>query len=154
VSDDSLFLFAGLAVWRLLMLQGAINTSEPRGIRNNNPLNIRATRERWKGQTGVDAAGFVIFEAPEYGIRAAARILNSYAARGVVSVQDIVTTWAPPIENNSAAYVEHMADVLGKNPGEPVERWEWPYLLAGMITHENGENPYTFGEINAGVAMA
>ena len=28
--------------------------SEPRGIRNNNPLNIRLSKDKWQGQTNAN----------------------------------------------------------------------------------------------------
>ena len=49
----------------------------PRGLRNNNPLNIRKGAQRWQGQTGNDGA-FCIFESMEYGYRAAFRLLHTY----------------------------------------------------------------------------
>ena len=52
-------------------------TKTARGIRNNNPLNIEAG-ENWQGLKGTDGR-FAIFETAEHGIRAAARILRTYA---------------------------------------------------------------------------
>ena len=50
-----------------------------RGLRNNNPLNIRHGKDQWLGaattQTDKD---FVQFQSMAYGYRAAWRILNTY----------------------------------------------------------------------------
>ena len=50
-----------------------------RGLRNNNPLNIRHTADRWKGacihQTDKS---FVQFETMAYGYRAAWKVLDTY----------------------------------------------------------------------------
>ncbi len=44
----------------------------PRGIRNNNPLNIRRTRDKWKGMKALQSdAQFAQFESMEWGWRAA-----------------------------------------------------------------------------------
>ena len=48
-----------------------------RGIRNNNPGNIRVSKDQWEGMTGDDGA-FVIFDSPESGVRALAKNLQSY----------------------------------------------------------------------------
>ena len=53
--------------------------AEPRGYRLNNPLNIRRTATAWVGLAVRRAdAEFCAFESPEYGIRAAAKILQTY----------------------------------------------------------------------------
>ena len=44
----------------------------PRGIRNNNPLNIRRGKDQWKGLRAQQTdASFCQFESLEYGWRAA-----------------------------------------------------------------------------------
>lgn len=128
-------------------------TMAPRGIRNHNPGNIRAG-DNWRGMVGTDDAGFVVFDSPAYGIRAMQRILNSYRARGVNTVRAIINTWAPPNENNTSAYVDHVAKVLGVAPDEilPVERDA--SLIAAIIKHENGAQPYSRAEIEQGRALA
>jgi hypothetical protein len=51
--------------------------SLPRGIRNNNPLNIRRSKDKWKGMRAVHSdAQFVQFESLEWGWRAAFRLLT------------------------------------------------------------------------------
>lgn len=126
---------------------------QPRGIRNNNPGNIRWDGvTQWRGMVAADPAGFVIFDKPENGIRAMSRILDSYAGRGVITLEQIINTWAPPSENNTAAYVSHLAAVLGIAPGQAVT--DRPGLIAGIIKHENGSQPYDLETIRRGVALA
>ena len=44
--------------------------SIPRGIRNNNPLNIRRSKDKWKGMRAVQSdAQFCQFESLEWGWR-------------------------------------------------------------------------------------
>ncbi len=48
----------------------------PRGIRNNNPGNIRIGKTRWQGQKPVQSDGsFVEFETPAAGLRALMKVL-------------------------------------------------------------------------------
>lgn len=127
----------------------------PRGIRNNNPTNIEYNPANdWLGQVGSDGR-YVIFSAPVYGIRAAARILDSYRARGVETVRDIVTTWAPPSDNNpTGAYVATVAAIIGRDPGDAIDRRDYPDFIAALIYFENGEQPYSDELIREGVALA
>lgn len=94
----------------------------PLGIINNNPLNIRySPMNVWKGQTGSNK-GFCVFTELKYGYRAALVLLSNYVKRGNVSIQAIISRWAPASENDTAAYirvcVEHFngyADPLYKS---------------------------------------
>lgn len=133
-----------------------------RGLRNNNPLNIRWDgRTQWQGQAGADDGGFIVFESPEYGYRAGRRILANYSARGIDDLQGIVTTWAPPNENDTGAYVDHVVKRLQKEIGphvtrtfKPVTDLEIVELFKVMTRHENGLQPYSTDLVLSGVQMA
>lgn len=128
-----------------------------RGIRNNNPGNIRLSGTRWAGQVPIEAQTdpeFVQFLAPEYGIRAMAKILGSYASRGVDTIAEIIATWAPPSENDTAAYVTSVAQRTGIPVDHRITVAQWPALIAAIIQHENGEQPYTAQQIAQGIALA
>lgn len=131
--------------------------TEPRGIRNNNPLNIRwSVANNWDGMTGQDDKGFCIFKSPEYGIRAAAKTLDSYKKRGVVTLGQIIGTWAPEIENNTSAYLNFVSNKTGFSSGDVIvkEYGDYVPLLAAMIQMENGKQPYSAELIKRGIAMA
>ena len=75
----------------------------PRGIRNNNPLNIRRSSARWAGllEPGTDKA-FCQFESMKYGFRAAFKLLFSYYYKyGLHDVMSIIKRWAPDEDNNN-----------------------------------------------------
>ena len=70
-----------------------------RGIRNNNPGNIR-WGSAWQGLK-VDGKeqdkDFCVFIAPEYGIRAMCKILLNYSRLYKINtVAGIIHRWAPP----------------------------------------------------------
>lgn len=113
----------------------------PRGVRNRNPGNIRATSDRWQGMTGVDADGFVIFDRPQNGIRAMGKVLRSYHERhGLRTVAEIISRYAPADENDTAAYTATVAERLGLAPDEPIPWPERvPELVAAMIRVELGD---------------
>ncbi|ABV36811.1 hypothetical protein Ssed_2202 [Shewanella sediminis HAW-EB3] len=115
----------------------------PKGIRNNNPLNIEAGRDQWQGMKGDDGR-FIIFESPFWGIRAAARTLKTYRDKwGLNNVQDIVTRWAPPSDNNPTdKYISFVARKAGVLASQPLGAADYPRVVSAMIHFENGYNPY------------
>lgn len=127
----------------------------PRGIRNNNPGNIRHGQD-WQGmapeQTDRD---FVQFITPEMGIRALAKVLATYESRGLRTVRTIISRWAPPEENDTESYIAAVSKEVGVNPDTPLESaLHLPRLMQAIIRHENGQQPYTDDQIAKGIALA
>ena len=120
--------------------------SIPRGIRNNNPLNIRRGSQ-WKGLSRVQSdPSFCQFETLEYGWRAAFRLLTktSFAPYHLQTIRAIISRWAPPRDNNdSKAYIQNVSRLTAIAPDEPLgDPSEYPHrwMLIGvaMATQENG----------------
>ncbi len=124
-----------------------INHTKPklaRGIRNNNPGNIRHNAaNNWVGAIGIDDAGFVIFDTPEHGIRAMRKVLESYGRRGIDSMRGIIETWAPRVENNTDSYIQSVALQTGWNPETILSTSHYPEMVKAIIKHENGSQPYS-----------
>jgi len=130
--------------------------NQPRGIRNNNPGNIRHG-DQWVGlATEQEDPSFCSFIKPEYGIRAMGKILVNYQRRyGINTVRGIINRWAPPVENDTDAYVVHVADVVGVDPDEKVVVADvLAKLIPVIIKHENGQMPYSDEQIAKGIEMA
>lgn len=128
----------------------------PRGIRNNNPGNIRHGA-KWNGLADDQPdSAFCTFIQPEYGIRAMAKVLITYHDKyGLDTVSGIINRWAPPVENQTSAYVEHVSAECGVGPHEPiVVRSYLDKLCSAIIKHENGQQPYSTQLIDLGVKMA
>ena len=87
----------------------------PRGLRNNNPGNIRHSKARWRGMRPVqEDPDFVQFRTMSYGYRAIFKIIRTYRAKyKVYSVSDIIRRWAPPIENNTTQYLINVCRQMG-----------------------------------------
>lgn len=83
-----------------------------RGIRNNNPGNIRVSKDQWEGMTGDDGA-FVTFDSPESGVRALGKNLLSYGRQGYDSIEKIINRWAPPNENDTKTYIDSVVAATG-----------------------------------------
>ena len=132
-------------------------SNKPRGIRNNNPGNIEYTGTEWLGLDEPKHDGrFMRFVDPVFGIRALARVLSNYQRlHGINTVRGIVNRWAPPSENDSGSYMNHVASVLGVGVDEPIEVIDHLQDLVIVITlHENGEQPYTMSQLNEGINKA
>lgn len=90
----------------------------PRGIRNNNPLNIRIGNT-WLGErSNPTDPSFEEFVSMAYGIRAAFIILRRYIRRyHRNTIQQIIETWAPCTENATRKYI----DCVFQRTGIPVD---------------------------------
>jgi hypothetical protein len=122
-----------------------------RGERNNNPGNIdHSAAFRWRGELPPDASiekRFARFDTPHNGIRALARnLLSYYRTHGLRNIRAVVNRWAPPVENVTSAYVDHVARQMNRDPDEPLDL-EDPLTLAqltrAIIVHENGRCLYS-----------
>lgn len=126
----------------------------PRGIRNNNPLNIRRTKTVWQGmKPQVKDQSFVEFVSMAYGYRAAWRTLFTYfykhfGKNKAVTVADIIHRWAPPVENDTGAYITTVLKLTGIGgrehllpPRNPRGAWKLASILAAMTVVENGIRP-------------
>ena len=118
----------------------------PRGIRNNNPLNIRRSKDQWQGMRREQTdPSFCQFENLAYGWRAAFRLLTRtyYHTYRLFTIRAIVNKWAPPNENNTRAYVENVSRLTGIAPDEPLgipsdKPGRLIALGAAMAIQENG----------------
>lgn len=127
-------------------IQRTIARITSRGIRNNNPGNIRRTPINWKGEVPDDLKtdnDFEQFIAPLFGIRAMVRDLRTGARRGEDTIREIISQWAPPNENDTEAYIRSVSRRTGIDPDAMINfEAAMPDLLDAIIVHENGSNPY------------
>lgn len=141
--------------------------SSKRGIRNNNPGNIdRSPNNKWQGrmsrermtQEQRDEKRFEVFASPAWGIRAMCVLLITYFDRhGCNTVQKIINRWAPPVENDTGAYVAAVAKAVGTRPSDFINLHEFGRmrpLIDAIIRHENGGNPYSPEVIEEGLRLA
>lgn len=82
----------------------------PRGIRNNNPLNIRKGC-RWIGLSPKQTdKSFCQFTSMVYGVRAGFITLRTYICKHKCNtIEKIISRWAPRNENDTAAYIRAVA---------------------------------------------
>ena len=128
----------------------------PRGIRNNNPGNIRKSAAVWLGKIAGDDPAFEVFDSPAHGIRAIAKLLLNYERKyGLNTVHGLIDRWAPPVENDTSAYVRFVAGSLAVDPDDVLDvPARLPDLVSAIITQENGQQPYAGDVIAEGCTMA
>ena len=85
-----------------------------RGLRNNNPGNIRISDTPWQGKipkamnTDKNKA-FEQFESLEYGLRALMKNAYTWIQRGKNTLEKLITVWTPPHENHTSNYIDYVA---------------------------------------------
>jgi len=131
----------------------------PRGIRNNNPGNIRKSNDPWQGLSPEqNDPDFFQFTSPTYGIRAIARILITYQDNySCVYAGDFIDRWAPPSENNTGAYKAAVLKSTGFAPTAKVDMHAYAdcsAMVEAIIHQENGEQPYDGSVIDKGLLLA
>ena len=115
----------------------------PRGIRNNNPGNIRRSKDKWQGlraeQTDPE---FFQFVSPAHGYRALIRTLQNYRRlHGLQSIGEMIARWAPPAENDTGAYVRSVCREMHVPDSwvpDVDDRETMCALAAAISRHENG----------------
>lgn len=132
----------------------ARNTS--RAERNNNPGNLEFRGQR--GATPEDGSGrFAKFGSAEEGVAALARQLQLYGSRGINTIEKIISKYAPPSENNTAAYVNAMVNRLGVASTKELDLND-PATLSGLIKgiskHEAGRSFLSEQQVMTGLTMA
>ena len=122
-----------------------------RGMRNNNPLNIRrmSNKRLWQGQReDVKEKEFCVFNTREMGYRAAWILLDNYllwfAQHGEpYCISSIINRWAPSTENNTRAYINRVCKLANINSEELLkapflDKERFMKIVAAMTCVENG----------------
>lgn len=86
-----------------------------RGLRNNNPGNIRRSKIRYEGEVRPSRdREFKEFSSMAYGYRAMFVLLHSYNRRyGLNSIRGMLNRYAPPTENFTEGYIRFVANRTG-----------------------------------------
>lgn len=114
----------------------------PRGIRNNNPLNIRIGNS-WLGEVSNPTdKQFEQFTTMYWGVRAAFIILRNYIVRYKLNtVEKIIQRWAPSTENNTSNYIKTVCNYANLARNEELNFYNYEQMRAlflGMCYVENG----------------
>lgn len=110
-----------------------------RGIRNNNPTNMKDSGIHWQGLVGVDPDGFLIFDTMANGLRAPVINLRNYGRiDGITTVDGVARRWS---KTDQDAYSANLAKWLGVDPQESIDledRYTLGQLVRGIVRQEDG----------------
>lgn len=131
---------------------------KPRGVRLNNPGNIRKG-EKWQGLSPEQPdSEFCSFITPSYGIRAMARLLINYQDKyNLRTITEIISKWAPTSENDTNAYIYFVCSKSGFSKDQVLDMHSYEHIepvIRSMISMEQGMQPYTKAQIIKGLVMA
>ena len=80
-----------------------------RGLKNCNPGNIRLSPTKYMGEvTPSRDTAFKQFETMAWGYRAIFVLLASYRRGGFLTIRQMITRYAPPVENKTDVYIQRM----------------------------------------------
>jgi glucokinase len=97
------------------------------GYRLNNPGNLRDFGITWKGKIGAQA-GFCQFDTMENGVRACARNVHTLWIK-YKTIREIISTYAPPSENNTEAYIKAIVAATGVAEDAPIDLNDHSFLF-------------------------
>ncbi|HCE8948625.1 TPA: hypothetical protein NHT78_001705 [Morganella morganii] len=130
--------------------------SGDRGSRNNNPGNIRISDNNWEGQVGDDGE-FVRFASPEHGVRALGKNLITYRNKGVVTINQIISRWAPKKDgNDTEGYIKFVSGKMGVDPNVPIDVTDINTLksITTAIMQQEGNHSISGEQVDAGLQAA
>ncbi len=135
-----------------------INTS--RGVRNNNPLNLRKGVAFQYIVENPKETAFMTFGKTWQGIRAGVLDLTTDISKGKNTLTLLINEFAPPNENDTTNYIKTVSTATGLKPLEIIDRKNFTQmvkLVTAMISMENGPNASKFvtsDDISEGVKSA
>lgn len=113
----------------------------PASVQNNNPGNMRPINS---------TTGFQKFQTPEAGVKAMYNDLavkisgqsnamkSRYGENYVPTLANLIATWAPPEENNTANYVMFVSQKTGIAPEQQLTLQDIERIMPAMIEMEGG----------------
>lgn len=123
----------------------AIDMDLPRGLRLNNPGNIRISTTKWQGEVIPSAdKSFKQFASMSYGYRAMLKLIRNYRILYELdTIRKIVSRWAPPNENKTNAYINFVSKYTGYQPDTVIsvyKREQMVIIAAAITLQENGHD--------------
>ena len=131
-----------------------------RGVRNNNPMNLRKGVAFQYQVENPSETAFMTFGKTWQGIRAGVLDITNDISKGKNTLTSLISQFAPPSENNTVNYINNVASATGLKPDEIIDRKNFALmckLVSAIISIENGANALKFvtaQDINEGVKSA
>ncbi len=127
----------------------------PAAVRNNNPGNLMDQGIDWDGLMGCDERGRCIFATAAKGFRALALDLHTkWSEDGLKTISAILTKFAPPVTNDTAAYIRCVCDMTGIAADAPLNLdagSQLGPLVRAIAVHEAGGWFFSITDLSLGV---
>lgn len=107
-------------------------------FKNNNPGNIRYS-SKLPYQIGRSSSGFGVYSSTVSGLAGMLDLLNRYHKRGLNTISKIISTWAPPSENQTALYISNVSKWSGIPAGRVLSPGELSKIVPAMVRQEHGK---------------
>lgn len=114
------------------------------GQRNNNYGNLRTT-DAFLGKTG-SSKSYDTYETPEMGMRALARVLDTYSSKhGINTIDQLINRYAPASDNTGGShenYKKFLSQNLGIGVNDPIDvKGRRVDIMDAIIRFENKNRP-------------
>lgn len=113
-----------------------------RGLRNNNPGNLRDFGIAWLGLTGRDAEGYCEFRTLVFGVRAmGVDFIHDIVQGHLNTIALLINSYAPSSENPTLKYRHFVSQVTGLDEDaelDPTNREQMLALARAITRFENG----------------
>lgn len=113
-----------------------------RGYKNCNPGNIEQNKDVFQGEVRPSQdKRFKQFRSMAYGYRAMFVTLGTYNNRGLNTIEKIIRSWAPAVENHTDTYVDSVEKWSGVNRHRRLTLHsgdDYIEIVAAMSRMENG----------------
>lgn len=136
-----------------------LNNSQSRGLRNNNPGNLRRTSIQWEGKVPFEQSNdndFEQFWDIEWGLRAMMMDIKNDINKGLNTVTKLIAQYAPPSENNTAVYINNLVswtgfgsnqvltsnEVVVKTMAKAIVRMELGSTYSSKLSNSDYDNAY------------
>jgi len=122
-----------------------INTT--RGVRNNNPMNLRKGVAFQYQVENPNETAFMTFGKTWQGIRAGVLDITNDISKGQNTLTKLINQYAPPTENDTTNYINTISKNLAIKPNDVLDRKNFDFmcnLVRSIIAMENGANSLKF----------
>ncbi|WP_367191066.1 structural protein P5 [Aliivibrio fischeri] len=114
-----------------------------RGLRNNNPLNIRNSfSNKWLGEVKISQkkdSDFEEFINIRYGFRAAYKVLMTYRTEyNIKTIDGIIRKFSPTNENNTEEIIIKLSNMTGIEKHKVISGYDYINLIHKMTIIESG----------------
>lgn len=117
-----------------------------RGLRLNNPGNIRKSTRSWGGEIQSADKEFCQFRTLQWGLRAMFVLLKTYiVGYKLHDIWSIINRWAPPTENNTKRYIETVCKLTGRKAFDAInlnDKNAMKELVSAIVFVEQGIRPH------------